>query len=109
MAYHDGGSVTKAVYGRTYERLGYTTAAGHMYEMHDLWGRPLYTADAQGNATWRTGHDAWGRVETQPSPETNTDIRFTNYSYDPVIGKYFAQARFYDSANGRMLSPDPVK
>ncbi len=109
MAYHDGGSVTKAVYGRTYERLGYTTAAGHMYEMPDLWGSPLYTADAQGNADWRTGHDAWGRVETQPSPEAATDIRFANYIYDPVIGKYFAQARFYDSAQGRMLSPDPVK
>ncbi len=109
MAYHDGGGITKAVYGRTYERLGYTTAAGHMYEMPDLWGSPLYTADAQGNADWRTGHDAWGRVETQPSPEAATDIRFANYIYDPVIGKYFAQARFYDSAQGRMLSPDPVK
>ena len=109
MAYHDGGSVTKAVYGRTYERLGHTTAAGPLYEMPDLWGSPLYTADAQGNATWRAGHDTWGRVETQSSPETDTDIRFTNYTYDPVIGKYFAQARFYDSAQGRMLSPDPVK
>ena len=109
MAYHDGGGITKAVYGRTYERLGYTTVAGHMYEMPDLWGSPLYTADAQGNTDWRTGHDAWGRVETQPSPEAATDIRFANYIYDPVIGKYFAQARFYDSAQGRMLAPDPVK
>ncbi len=31
------------------------------------------------------------------------------YSYDPVIGKHFAQARFYDSGQGRMLSPDPIK
>ena len=37
------------------------------------------------------------------------NLRFTSYRYDPVIGKYFAQARFYDSANGRMLSKDPVK
>ncbi|MDE7332660.1 MAG: RHS repeat-associated core domain-containing protein, partial [Lachnospiraceae bacterium] len=28
---------------------------------------------------------------------------------DPVTGKYFAQARFYDPAHGRMLAPDPVK
>ena len=65
MAYYDGGGTTKAVYGRTYERLGHTTAAGPLYEMPDPWGSPLYTVDAQGNATWRTGHDAWGRVETQ--------------------------------------------
>ncbi len=36
-------------------------------------------------------------------------MRFTSYSLDPVIGKYFAHVRFYDSANGRMLSPDPIK
>ena len=34
---------------------------------------------------------------------------FTSYAYDPVIGKYFAQARFYDSRQGRMLSKDPIK
>ena len=37
------------------------------------------------------------------------NLRFTSYRYDPVIGKYFAQARFYDGANGRMLGKDPVK
>ena len=34
---------------------------------------------------------------------------FTSYIPDPVIGKHFAQARFYDPAHGRMLAPDPVK
>ena len=106
MAYHSGGAVTKTVYGRTYERLGSITAAGQKYEMPDLWGSPIYTADAQGNAEWRAGHDIWGRPS---AAETDADIRFTNYLYDSVIGKYFAQARFYDSGQGRMLSPDPIK
>lgn len=109
MAYVKGGGTTKAVYGRDYERLGYTTAAGRMYEMPDLWGSPLYSADPQGNATWRTGHDVWGRPDAQATAGAETDARFTSYTYDPVIGKYFAQARFYDSAQGRMLSPDPIK
>ena len=77
--------------------------------MPDLWGSPLYSADPQGNATWRTGHDVWGRPDAQATAGTETDARFTSYTYDPVIGKYFAQARFYDSAQGRMLSPDPIK
>ena len=106
MAYHSGGGVTRTVYGRTYERLGSITAAGQKYEMPDLWGSPMYTADAQGNAEWRAGHDIWGRPS---AAETDADKRFTNYLYDPVIGKYFAQARFYDSGQGRMLSPDPIK
>ncbi len=108
MAYHSGGGVTKAVYGRTYERLGSVTAAGQKYEMPDIWGSPVYEADAQGNAEWRAGHDIWGRPDAAAA-ETDADIRFTNYRYDPVIGKYFAQARFYDSGQGRMLSPDPIK
>lgn len=107
MAYHSGGSVTGAVYGRTYERLGITTPTGRMYEMPDLWGSPLYTTDSQGNAVWHMEHDLWGRVSGQRAAEA--DMRFTDYIYDPVIGKYFAQERFYDSAQGRMLSPDPVK
>ncbi|MCX4342084.1 MAG: RHS repeat-associated core domain-containing protein, partial [Lachnospiraceae bacterium] len=106
MAYHSGGDVTKAVYGRRFERLGSISAAGQKYEMPDLWGSPMYTADAQGNAEWRAGHDIWGRPS---AAETDADKRFTNYLYDPVIGKYFAQARFYDSGQGRMLSPDPIK
>ncbi len=106
MAYHSGGGVTGSVYGRTSERLGSISAAGQKYEMPDLWGSPMYTADAQGNAEWRAGHDIWGRPS---AAETDADKRFTNYLYDPVIGKYFAQARFYDSGQGRMLSPDPIK
>ena len=109
MAYHNGTGVTRAVYGRDYERLGYTTTAGQVYEMPDLWGSPLYSADSQGNAAWRTGYDIWGNAETAAAPEADTAARFTSYTYDPVIGKYFAKERFYDSAQGRMLSPDPVK
>ncbi len=37
------------------------------------------------------------------------NFRYTNYQYDPVIGTYFAQARFYDATSGRMLAKDPVK
>ena len=36
-------------------------------------------------------------------------LRYTSYSFDPVIGKYFAQARFYDAEQGRMMGKDPVK
>ncbi len=106
---YKGASATRAVYGRTHERLGYTTAAGQVYEMPDLWGSPLYTTDAQGNTTWYPEHDIWGHTAVQPTPETDPALRFTSYTYDPVISKYFAQERFYDAARGRMLAPDPVK
>jgi len=34
---------------------------------------------------------------------------FTNDCYDTVIEKYFAQERFYDAGQGRMLSVNPGK
>ena len=45
----------------------------------------------------------------QPRPEGGAVPGFTSYIPDPVIGKHFAQARFYDPSHGRMLAPDPVK
>ena len=55
--------------------------------------------------------DIWGdlRPGTEIPSGLEENLRFTSYRYDPVIGKYFSQARFYDSANGRMLVKDPVK
>ena len=53
----------------------------------------------------------WGSLKsgTEVFPQLEENLRFTGYRYDPVIGKHFAYARFYDDINGRMLAPDPVK
>ena len=51
--------------------------------------------------------DIWGNQTGDRSAEGS--FPFTTYQYDPVIRKYFAQARFYDSVQGRMLAKDPVK
>ena len=37
------------------------------------------------------------------------NLRFISYGFDPVVGKHFAKARFYDGGLGRMLAEDPVK
>jgi len=56
----------------------------------------------------------WGNLNLPVHNDLNISgiqdsLHFTTYTYDPVIGKYFAQARFYDSRQGRMLSKDPIK
>ncbi len=57
------------------------------------------------------GRGIWGNLEdgTEILPEFGENMGFTSYRYDPVVGKHFAHARFYDDANGRMLAPDPVR
>ena len=58
------------------------------------------------------GYDRRGRrkeEEESGGSGLQGQLRYTSYSFDPVIGKYFAQARFYDAEQGRMMGKDPVK
>ena len=80
------------------------------YFQSDLYGSPLFATDAQGSLLQYAERGIWGDLKPgqEAAPGLEESLRFTSYSHDPVIGKYFAQARFYDSAGGRMLSMDPV-
>lgn len=132
MAYEKGFGVTRSVYGRGYERLGQKVTAepgtesmpleaaiaanaiGKAYFQPDIYGSPLFATDGQGQVLGYVDRGIWGDAKAPVHGDLNLSgltesLRFTSYCYDPVIGKYFAQARFYDSAQGRMLSRDPVK
>ncbi|MCX4354130.1 MAG: RHS repeat-associated core domain-containing protein, partial [Lachnospiraceae bacterium] len=68
----------------------------------------------QGQVLRYAERNIWGDLKLPVHNDLNISgiedsLRFTSYAYDPVIGKYFAQARFYDSRQGRMLSKDPIK
>ena len=96
---------------------------GKTFFQSDIYGSPILAADGQGALQQYAEYDVWGglnvgteswagsgrRPEGTVLSGLEENLRFTSYRYDPVIGKYFAQARFYDSVNGRMLGKDPVK
>ncbi len=68
----------------------------------------------QGQVLRYAERNIWGDLKLPVHNDLNISgiedsLRFTSYAYDPVTGKYFAQARFYDSRQGRMLSKDPIK
>ena len=117
MSYETGGAGIRHVFGRRYERLNRKLSGApegvpeKAYFQSDLYGSPLFATDAQGSLLQYAERGIWG--DLKPGQEAvsglEESLRFTSYSHDPVIGKYFAQARFYDSAGGRMLSMDPVK
>ena len=117
MSYETGAGNIRNVFGLGYTRLSRTMSEapegvpGKAYFQSDIYGSLLLAADAQGNLLQYAERNIWG--DLKPGQEMTSgleeSLRFTSYSLDPVIGRYFAQARFYDSRCGRMLSPDPVK
>ena len=117
MSCETGGAGIRHVFGRRYERLSRKVSGGpegvpeKAYFQSDLYGSPLFATDVQGSLLQYAERGIWGDLKPglEAAPGLEESLRFTSYSHDPVIGKYFAQARFYDSAGGRMLSMDPVK
>ncbi len=91
-----------------------TEVIGKTYFQPDIYGSPLFASNEQGQVLRYAERNIWGGLKPPVHNDLNISgiedsLRFTSYAYDPVISKYFAQARFYDSRQGRMLSKDPVK
>ena len=98
----------------TPETLIGTEVIGKTYFQSDIYGSPLFASNEQGQVLRYAERNIWGDLKLPVHNDLNISgiqdsLRFTSYACDPVIGKYFAQARFYDSRQGRMLSKDPVK
>ena len=96
------------------EALIGTEVIGKTYFQPDIYGSPLFASNEQGQVLRYAERNIWGGLKLPVHNDLNISgiqdsLRFTSYAYDPVIGKYFAQARFYDSRQGRMLSKDPIK
>ena len=73
----------------------------------DHLGSPLMARDAQGNTLWQEDYSPWGERLNAP-PANRADIGYTGHYEEADIGLAYAQARWYDPAVGRFLSPDPV-
>ena len=90
------------------------TPVERLYFQSDFYGSPLFASNGQGQVLRYAERSIWGDLK-QPADSSmdvtglEENLRFTSYGFDPVIGKHFAKARFYDSSLGRMLAEDPVK
>ena len=54
----------------------------------------------------QVSYDEWGRPNIIAQ---SLNPNYTGHEYDQTLGVYYAKARFYNPANLRMVSPDPIK
>jgi len=77
-------------------------------------GSSVIAVDAKGEVLSHMVYDPWGNPASATYPDANysgIDNRsnFTGYSWDEVLGLYYAQMRLYDAENHRFVSVDPQK
>lgn len=77
-------------------------------------GSTLFAVDETGKVISHTIYDPWGNPLTETYTDTNFSgidnaNNFTGYTWDEVLDLYFAQNRFYDSADHRFTQEDPIK
>ena len=85
-----------------------------MWYRTSLLGSTLFAVNADGEVISHTVYDPWGKPLTETYTDTNFSglanlNNFTGYTWDQVLGLYFAQNRFYDSAAHRFTQEDIVK
>jgi RHS repeat-associated protein len=78
------------------------------YILGDHLGSTSIVTDASGNLISQTKYKAWGEVRYE-SGASPTEYQFTSqYSHAGEFGLLFYNARFYDPALGRFVSPDTI-
>ena len=70
--------------------------------------------DAAGDVIAHAIYDPWGAPVTETYTDSNFSgienlTNFTGYTWDEVLGLYFAQNRFYDAESHRFTQEDPIE
>ncbi|HWC81749.1 MAG TPA: RHS repeat-associated core domain-containing protein [Pseudonocardiaceae bacterium] len=73
----------------------------------DLVGTPTELVDPRGDFAWHADATLWdSTVSTVGSADT--PLRFPGHYHDQETGLHYNRYRYYDPANGRYLSDDPL-
>ncbi|MGX5871645.1 RHS repeat-associated core domain-containing protein, partial [Enterobacter cloacae] len=80
----------------------------HLYHC-DHRGLPLALVCHDGRIAWRAEYDAWGNVLREDNPDGLAQlIRLPGQQYDAETGLCYNRHRYYDPAQGRYTTQDPI-
>ncbi|MFF1676063.1 DUF6531 domain-containing protein [Streptomyces sp. NPDC058256] len=113
----DGHTTTWDYFSGTHRPLTQLDQNGAGVRFHsvvtDTVGTPTELIDDEGRLAWHQRTDLWGRDVPSASvvaPETAVDcpLRFPGQYADAETGWNYNFARYYDPANARYVTPDPL-
>ena len=136
MVYNEGEHIERHAYDRAFRRVSTTftymddtargqpgeniasdTAVNHteklIYRTNHLTST-LFAVDEDGVVALHMMYDEWGNPQVDTEFNINKSgvsnlNNYTGYTYDDVLGIYYAQNRFYDASTKRFIQEDPIK
>lgn len=88
------------------------------YLQNDQIGTPLEVTNSGGGVEWGAAQMAFGQITlpvqqhsglANDEPSRRQKFRFQGQQFDAETGLHYNRFRYYDPANGRYVSKDPVK
>ena len=107
------------LYNSDKEPIGFTVDEDTYYYLKNIQGDVLCVTDAEGTPIVNYTYDAWGMITAAPASQnvSNTvlarvaflnPVTYRGYLYDPELGFYYLQSRYYDPETGRFLNADAL-
>ena len=101
------------IYDVTGSILGILYNSTPYYFMRNLQGDVIGVVNNSGTLVAEYSYDAWGKCsivgDISGVDIANVNLfRYRGYYYDSEIGLYYCNARYYDPAVGRWISPDSI-
>ena len=100
-----GNTFARYHYGDRFQ-LAETRSRINSYFHVDSLGTNVAVSNTDGSIAARYEYDAFGNLLTEAG-SSDQPFGFTGYQKDDETGLYYANARYYDSSNGRFLREDP--
>lgn len=118
--YNDG-QLSQMTVGSNTLRFGYDTTGllfvkynGTTYEyVTNLQGDVIAILNTSGTPVVEYTYDAWGKLLTTTGSMASTlgvhnPLRYRSYVYDPELGLYYLQSRYYNPEMGRFINADAL-
>lgn len=109
------GKLYRFAYDHSGRPIFMSYSGGQYWYHYDQHGNVISMTDSSGHSIATYNYDAWGNITSKwGTTGTGSEIvdlnpfRYSGDWYDNEIGKYFLNARYYDSQIGRFLSKDPI-